>query len=267
MRSTPKFLSFLALSAVLVLGISPAAHAADEDESPTVQSSDGTCATAASALLSQEQVTADEGYDFTCSAGSVVVSVNNADGSTETYSGIVSSAATDDTMSIAAESCNLESEPTRTIVSELQVNIDFCIIYGQNGDPVNGSWARSLSVEWTSYPGYPSVQNRLRTISAYASGVILWGTLTLQKQNGILPPSAISSSVVELRSGFAETDWLVGNVSSDGSHSVRYADLKVTDYDYSFDATVNVDGMTTPRFTCDSEQERCYYPDGQEAGL
>jgi len=43
-------------------------------------------------------------------------------------------------------------------------------------------------------------------------------------------------------------------------------DFEVSDPTYAFNAVVDA-GEVTPRFECDTEQERCYYPNGQESGL
>lgn len=161
------------------------------------------------------------------------------------------------------------SVPTRTIVNELQVNVDFCVIYGQNNHPQNGTWVRSAEVEWTAYPGYPSVQNRTRVISSYASSgdVWLWGTVTVQKQNGIFAPTDLNSAVFEARNGEPVFGWTLSGISSYGSHAERMVNLEVTDMDYQFWAKVSDPVVFTPRFHCEPTQSRCFYPSGQEAGL
>ncbi|PPI47069.1 hypothetical protein C5D18_04555 [Rathayibacter tritici] len=63
-----------------------------------------------------------------------------------------------------------------------------------------------------------------------------------------------------------QAGYVVGGLTTGGSHSVKMEDLEVSDPTYSFNHVVGV-GEATPRFECDSEQERCFYPNGEEAGL
>lgn len=70
------------------------------------------------------------------------------------------------TSSARAVTCSSFDEPARTIVSELQVDVDACIGYGQNNHPQSGSCLRSAKNEWAVFTGYNSIQNRLRLVSA-----------------------------------------------------------------------------------------------------
>lgn len=120
------------------------------------------------------------------------------------------------------------------------------------------------------FTGYNSVQNKLRLISTEAStgDVWLFGTVTLQKQNGLGIPSDQSAAIIDIRSGNPPVDaaWLTGT-NNWGSHAVRFDDLAITDMDYAFSAQVTDPTVFTPRFHCDTNVKRCYYPNGQEAGL
>ena len=49
--------------------------------------------------------------------------------------------------------------------------------------------------------------------------------------------------------------------------AVRMDDLSITDFDYQFSAQIADPTLFTPRFHCDTNVERCYYPNGEEAGL
>lgn len=53
--------------------------------------------------------------------------------------------------SAAAPTC--VSTPTRTIVSELEDDIDFCVVYGQSNSPTNGTWVRDIVVYMGHVPG------------------------------------------------------------------------------------------------------------------
>lgn len=152
------------------------------------------------------------------------------------------------------------------IISELQVNMEFCVIYGQNEHPTNGSWARSIQTDWIAFPGFPSVQNRINVIPSEGSPT-LTGTITVQQQRGIAPPLELTSAISTVSNGAPVTGFLVGGITEGGSHSVKMADLQVTDPTYGFDALVDNPDVVTPRFSCDTADQRCFYPDGQEAGL
>ena len=123
------------------------------------------------------------------------------------------------------------------IVSELQVNMEFCVTYGQN-DPMNGSWARSIQTDWLAFPGFPSVQNRINVIPSEGSPT-LTGTIAVQKQRGITPPSELITALFIVSNWAPVTGFLVGGITEGGSYSVKMADLQVTDPTYGFDAFVN----------------------------
>lgn len=233
------------------------------------------CSTMASLVLEEGGVAPETAsYDYVCTPGVVTVEVTAPDGSVSTLTedaDVVAEQLPASAIGAArASTCSIFGAPTRTIVSELQVNVDACIGYGQNNHPQNGSWLRTAKVEWTVYTGYNSIQNKLRLISTEAANGDVWlfGTLTLQKQNGIGIPGDLSSSVFDIRSGNPPVDaaYLPGTTSW-GSHAVRMDDLSVTDFDYQFSAQVSDPTLFTPRFHCDTNVKRCYYPNGEEAGL
>jgi hypothetical protein len=251
----------------------PLAASANESAGP-VSLASNPCQAEIDAALALNDLSPDATYDFICSPAQVSLEAENADGTvtslqvtSEEIASVVDSAS--DQARASSDMCYISDPVNRTIVSELEVQIDFCIVYGQNGHPTNGSWARSASVDWTAYPGYPSVQNVLRLGSAFAStgDVWLWGSLTLQKQNGGFPPSDIFSSLIDLRSNSNTYPFYVGGITAYGSHAVRLDDFEITDMDYQFNAQVSNPAVHTPRFHCEPDNERCYYPNGQEAGL
>jgi len=224
----------------------------------------GSCASEAASVA--ESAGASSGYDFVCAPGVVTVQIPSEDGSSLTETAEVPLVEAP-TAQQRSDYCGLNTPETRTIVNELQVNIDFCVIYGQSGDPQNGSWSRSLKVEWTAYPGYPSTLNRLRTISTFANigQVTLWGSIHSQRQNGILPPSTLTSAVLELRNGYAVNGWEMYGTNTNGTFAIRVEDFEITDFDYGFNAPVNMPPSYTPRFVCHNDTQRCFYPNGQEA--
>ena len=257
--------------AVAIFSAPTAAVASGEEAAPAVD----VCAAMAKVVLEEGGVVpADVAYDYVCSPGVVTVDVTSAEGTVDTFteqSSIVAEELPSSALDSArAPACSIFGEPTRTIVSELQVNVDACIGYGQENHPQNGSWLRSAKVEWTVYTGYNSVQNQLRVISTEAAtgDVWLFGTLTLQKQNGIGIPSDLSSSVFDIRSGNPPVDaaYLTGTTTW-GSHAVRLDDLSITDFDYQFSAEGADPTLFTPRFHCDTNANRSFYPNGEEAGL
>ncbi|GEC75581.1 hypothetical protein GCM10010213_17460 [Microbacterium maritypicum] len=97
---------------------------------------------------------------------------------------------------------------------------------------------------------------------------VLLGEISRLLQNGIGIPSDLSSSVFDIRSGSRPVDaaYLTGTTTW-GSHAVRLDDLSITDFNYQFSAEVADPTLFTPRFHCDTNANRCFYPNGEEAGL
>jgi hypothetical protein len=253
------------LATLLTVGLTSigAATSASAAEPPSVATSD--CASAAAQLLQDNGVdSATAAVDYACGLGEVTATATTPDGSEQTFT---QEAPPSESGSIVARAvpCDPPQPPTRTIVSELQVDIYLCVVYGQTNSPTNATWARSIDVDWTVYPGWNSAQSRVSTIPSEGSPT-LTGTITSQKQNGILPPTELSSALFTMNGNDVATGYVVGGLNPDGSHAVKMAALEVTDSTYSFNAVIG-DGETTPRFTCDTSQQRCYYPNGEEAGL
>ncbi|WP_146085045.1 hypothetical protein [Rathayibacter tritici] len=228
----------------------------------------GWCAAAAGNLVEQNGVKlAGTSIEYSCGLGAVSVEVLAKDGSTYSFSEQLSPAASTTSSSgqaLRAVNC-VDAPPTRTIINELQVDINLCVIYGQVDSPVNDTWTRSIIVDWTVYPGWNSAQSRISTIPSEGSPT-LTGTVTSQRQNGVLPPTELSSAAFTMSGNDVQAGYVVGGLTTGGSHSVKMEDLEVSDPTYSFNHVVGV-GEATPRFECDSEQERCFYPNGEEAGL
>lgn len=157
-------------------------------------------------------------------------------------------------------------EYEREIKSELETLIWGCLEYGEfDWDTGTRIWTREINYEWTMYPGWPSVQNKFRTIPVVGSPT-WYGNFLTQKQNGILPPTALAYSAFANYGNQSTSGWVVGGITDDGSHAAGLSDTNIVDsqkgYNEYFDGTI-----LTHRFTCDSELERCYYPNGEEAGL
>lgn len=256
-----KFRAAGAISIVTALLLVPAVPATASE----LAEDGSSCASEAASVA--ESAGASGGYDFVCAPGVISVEIPSEDGSTLTKTEEVPIVEALPSAQLRSDYCGLNAPETRTIVSELQVNIDFCVIYGQNGDPLNGSWSRSLKVEWTSYPGYPSTNNRLRTISTFASNgqVTLWGSIHSQRQNGGFPPSTLTSALLELRNGLPVAGWEMYGTNSNGTFAIRIEDFEITDIDYGFNAPVNMLPSFTPRFVCHNDTERCFFPNGDEA--
>lgn len=250
----------------ITAGVSPVA--ADPEVGA---STSGSCEGLAVDLLEQNGFTVEDGeVTYTCAPGTVGVSQTHQDGTevafVEEVDGASSSAARD-TAALAAVNCDAVNPPTRTIVSELQVDLYLCAVYGQVNSPEFGSWTRSIQIDWTVYPGWNSAQSRISTIPSEGSPT-LTGTVTSQKQNGVLPPTELSSAAFTMQGNDSATGYVVGGLNTDGSHSVKMEDLYVTDADYAFDQAIEGSGQdVTPRFSCDSSANRCFYPNGEEAGL
>lgn len=244
-------------------GAAPAMAVPASQAAPSAATAD--CSAAAATLLEDNGADPESAtFDYSCGLGAVNATVTAADGSEHAYNQELAASDTGD-VAARAVACDPTQPPTRTIVSELQVNIYLCVVYGQDNHPTNGSWARSIDVDWTVYPGWNSAQSRVSTIPS-GGWPTLSGTITSQKQNGVLPPSELSSALFTMNGNDAATGYVVGGLNTGGSHSVKMEDLEVTDPTYSFNSVIGA-GETTPRFTCDTEQERCYYPNGEEAGL
>lgn len=160
--------------------------------------------------------------------------------------------------------CDPAAEPVRTIVSERQENIDFCVVYGQVNDPAKGTWSRSIRVHWTLYPGWPSAQNIIKTVPSDGSPT-LRGTIQARKQRGILPPAPFSVANWINDGNDTSTGWLK-DFGSGGSHSVAIHDLQVEDASKGYKKFIGSE-IASHRFTCDSDEKRCFYPGGREAGL
>lgn len=252
----------------------PLSAAAIETEDTPAALPNNPCDVQVEAALEAVDITPDTAYNFVCTPTEVSLAVQDGSGEIGNFSVPAEDLPALPPSSLiepfaAGDMCYIQDPVTRTIVSELQVDIDFCIIYGQNNHPTNGSWARSAKVDWRIYPGWPSEQNVLRIGSSFADTGDVWmfGTLTLQKQNGALWPIDISATTLDLRSGYPSIAFYLGNITEYGSHAVRLDDFEITDFDYQFSAQVSNPTVYTPRFHCEPENERCYYPNGEEAGL
>lgn len=252
----------VALAGALSVVPTPAfATTTDESSELTATS----CDAAVQQLLEANGESSDAAHEYTCAGGQVSVVVAPDSASAKRLSGEFAPAESGSDVGTRAVNCNPLDGPTRVIVSELEDNIDFCVIYGQEDSPTNGTWSRSIIVEWNMYPGWNSAQNQIRTIPSEGSPT-LSGTVSSRKQNGILLPTTLATSAWSNTGNTVTTGWNVGGLTSGGSHSVAINDLEVTDPTYGFNNYIGND-IPSHRFECDTEQERCAFPNGQEAPL
>ncbi|MDQ0729167.1 hypothetical protein QFZ21_004219 [Microbacterium sp. W4I20] len=118
------------------------------------------------------------------------------------------------------------------------------------------------------YTGFPSAQNKIRTIPS-AGSPTMSGTVTSRKQNGWwAPPTELSSSIWTNVGNTTTTGWVVGGMNTTGSHSGWIADVHVKDTPRGYDGYLSPDGgFASYRFWCSEDEERCYFPNGEEAGV
>lgn len=154
----------------------------------------------------------------------------------------------------------------RTIKSELETLIWGCLSYGE-WNPNTGAliWQREINYEWTMYPGWPSVQNKFRTIPT--AGIPEWhGYFSTWKQNGIWEPSQLAITGFRNYGSTTTSGWVVGGITSTGSHSAALTDVSIVDLQKGFDEYFGGE-LFSHRFYCNSTAKRCYFPNGKEAGL
>ncbi|MDZ8202730.1 hypothetical protein RZO50_14510 [Microbacterium sp. SSW1-59] len=155
----------------------------------------------------------------------------------------------------------------REVVSELQDDTWGCLLYGEYNQSTGAIiWQRHIEYEWNMYAGWPSAQNKLRTIPSTGSPKMT-GTFTSFKQNGWwAPPTSLASSTFTNVGNTATEGWVVGQLDEDGQFSVGMGDINIVDtqkgYNQYFEGTIH-----SHRFTCQSSNQRCFYPNGEEAPL
>jgi hypothetical protein len=265
---TKRRLSLVALGVMAVAA--PLAAAAPASAAPAAPIS-ASCADAASIVVEDAGVTANgDGLNFTCGPSDVSVTGTTTAGSPIKLAAPRTAPAAKESFATTAvdeTNCIADgSTDTRTIVSELEVNMNFCLAYGQLNSPENGDWTRTVSVDWTSYPGWPSAQNRVTTVPA-AGAPVLSGFIIPRKQNWPTGPNDLNGGVGFTNYGNSTTTgWNVGGFTAGGSHSIQMENMSISDATYGFSAPVD-NAIVTPRFNCDSELQRCAYEGGLEAGL
>ncbi|MFJ4174700.1 hypothetical protein [Microbacterium sp. NPDC089696] len=250
------------------------------------------CADLAKEVLSEEGVVADNSgtVSFACLGNQVVATVDANTAQSQRFTREVefegaaqtsreadpnSSSASDplgeplvvpfSATAALADPC-ITGEYQREVRSELEDFIYGCARYGEyNKDTGAIIWERSITYEWTLYTGWPSAQNKLRTIPSVGSPTMS-GTFTSYKQNGILPPDSLALTAFTNVGNTTTSGWNVGSLNTGGQFSVWMGDVVIKDtsknYEEYFEGYV-----PSHRFTCDSGVQRCYYPNGQEAGL
>lgn len=253
-------LAFAAIAALLAVGSTTPALAAEASFATQLPASTY-CADVAQVVAEDAGVPASATYDFACVSD--VVSLAATVGgkkvaSTVELSAVESSVSADGGFTTLATPTCLRS-PERRISSELQNEIDFCVIYGQGGAT---PWARHIVMYWDLYTGWNSAQNKIQSIPGTGTPTIS-GTLTSRKQNGLLPPTNLAV-VGWSNKGNQTTSGYLGGFTSSGSHSVQIYVMSVYDPQKAFRVDVNT-RIDSHRFTCDSSKKRCYFPGGREA--
>jgi hypothetical protein len=261
-----RILAAIVFGSVVTLG---GVSAAEADE--TV---DEICASRVANLISGEQgvgagLNLESSYNFTCSETGTIVTGYDADGSLiatleETYDA-------DEDVSAgrsALFTCTAASSPTRDITSRFTSEINFCIIYGQNNSPVNGSWTENQTIRWqiglqrTWHP----VDFRVTPSGSFDYPTSWDGVLTMQHQNGIFPPNDVESNEIG-KSAYGQFTALGGAggtpLSETGTYAIRIHDMAVFNSRYNFSSDVAF-SVTSQRFVCANDQQ-CEWPNMEEA--
>jgi hypothetical protein len=100
-------------------------------------------------------------------------------------------------------------------------------------------------------------------------------THNLGNEDGVMPKGRVlgkpkrrrySPEEIERAGNTTTSGWNAGTLTTGGSHSVSINDLKVTNSSRGFDHYIG-DDIASHRFSCDTKQQRCYYPNKNETGL
>jgi len=249
-----------AIAVLLAVGVTAPASAA---EPASVQLAPATtyCESAAQAVAEDAGIPASATYNFACVSEvvSLSASVNgrNVEATVE-LSEVESSVNVDgEFTTLSVPKCL--KDPERRISSELQNEIDFCVIYGQGGAK---PWARHIVMYWDLYTGWNSAQNKVQSLPGTGAPTVS-GTLISRKQNGLLPPTNLAV-VGWSNKGNQTTTGYLGGFTTSGSHSVQIYVMSVYDPQKAFSVDINT-RIDSHRFTCDSSKKRCYFPGGKEA--
>lgn len=245
------------------LGASPAS-ATDTSTAPTPVTTSTSCKDLAEEFAAADGLDTAGGIEFACTPTALVVQEEDSNAKIQREL-VPAEQQTLRATAAASSVCDPTKMPERYIVSELESNVYFCVLYGQVNSPINGTWTRSINVEWIMFTGWNSAQNKIRTVPS-AGTPTLKGTVSSQKQNGVLPPTKLATSLWSNKGNTTTTGWNVGGLTRSGSHSVVINDLHVTDPGKGYKIFVG-GNIATHRFTCNTGTKRCYYPNMKEAPL
>ncbi|MGF3057320.1 hypothetical protein [Microbacterium sp. YY-01] len=274
-----------AVAAALVLGSAPFGAVADEGPDASTQ---GTCVDVAKLAAQHAEIEPHETIQFLCFGNQVVVTadagtpneeraqveVRFSDESTSSRNVTSHPADPEDSASTeplavpysaASMAVVCDGSVTRTIKSELHELIYGCAAYGEYNTS-NGAiiWQRTIDWEWNMYPGRPSAQNLFKIIPS-AGSPTMSGSFTSRKQNWIYTPIELDR-VPFSNASFATTTTWTGEMTEEGSHSVLIDNIRIVDSAKGFSGNFD-GGIPSHRFTCSVSQNRCYFPNGQEAPL
>ncbi|WP_433673781.1 hypothetical protein [Microbacterium gorillae] len=217
------------------------------------------------------------GYTFACTPGTIYVEPEGnapVEVATEDLpSGMQESPALTGTeasaTSRAAAAITCPAAPIRTIISGLQVNMNWCLTYGQRNHAQNGSWTHRVGVEWKLFTGWPKNENYIRTTSGDigVGQAQVWGRLTLQRQQGIIPPLDLISSEWQSSVGVTGYPLWIGGTTyiQQGTYAERVDKVNVTDFTKNVSIEIQDPAIFSPRYYCNGKTKRCSYPNGQEA--
>lgn len=257
----------------MVLGASAPASATENLDPAT-----SWCAEVAENTFEQSNFHGADSYDFVCTPEKIQVEIfENGIPTGEVITDEIDSAtypAPRETQTsargMAAASC--PTQPVRKIVSEIEALISYCVQYGRkNAQTQVVEWVRSYLAQWTVYLSHTRIENRLRTTSTVVGNGqgSLWGEISLQKQNGIAPPTVLTAQDIWSDVGnpaypfyFYPSNY---GAFPDGTYAERLTKLQVTDMTKNFSATVKDPGIYTPRYLCKASVNRCYWPNKTEA--
>lgn len=261
----------LALTSTLLVSPSFAATAA---AAPTQSDPATACAEAVDDLVESEGVDGQREINYSCTSSGIVV--QDAEGDTvaeeqveessDVYKAFTSSEPTE---------CGITTEPERTILNRLQVNIQACVIYGQNNSPINGTWESSTNVLVEFYPHFTTYEHRITIRPETFDRTTVSGRTQAYQHRGILPPEKyyatwgwwVTSGDPDFGSAtFTAVLLLPDEELYDGIYSVKFENITVRVAEKSFSVPIQGD-WDTPRFFCEAEEELCYFPNGEEAPI
>jgi hypothetical protein len=164
-----------------------------------------------------------------------------------------------------ADSRECGDAPERQITNPYGSFIQYSIVYGQSGSPVNGSWAKCIDLYSRVFLQTESHQWALSLYTSLKDAIDIHGTVQILEFHGILPASVTDADGYSQHNvtTFTSSGWLRGTPR--GTYAMKMASTTITDYDKAFDITLDAN-RSTFRFLCNGTNQ-CNYPDGHEAPI